>query len=268
VSLPELRKVRESIGAHFNQAQRLFEHQNHNGDSTRSMNGFCHHSEASAGQAGMTLIGLPFVKLEEHNHRTEAELSSLAMVGRLLGHSHDSKTNKDQADARVDTAHATRTLFQYLNQRDNSRRDLKQVICQMLGPRDKRYLCVSQVWLFIVNEGKSHSVPSSKTSDPDRVIELIITSSTLPESNLCGDLLLPLTAQATPSEQSPVNVHVVSEDGWQWLLKPDDCLTYIVSKQQRKTIATCINLRIVPGFCITFLRYHASVCRRFRSLSR
>jgi hypothetical protein len=80
---------------------------------------------------------------------------------RLLGHSRGSQTNKDQAVARPETAHATRTLFQYLNPRDNSRRDLKQVVCHVLGSRDKRYLCVSQIWIFIVNEGKSRLIIGS-----------------------------------------------------------------------------------------------------------
>lgn len=155
VNLPELRNVRNSIDAHFGKVQRLYEQQTHNGDATRSMNGFCHRVEASAGKASMTLIGLPFVQLQEHNHRTESELNSMVIMKRLLGHSRGSQTNKDEVFAHPDTAHATRTLFQYLNPRDNSRRDLKQVICHMLGPREKRYLCVSQVWIFVVNEGKS-----------------------------------------------------------------------------------------------------------------
>lgn len=155
VNLPELRNVRNSIDAHFGKVQRLYEQQTHNGDATRSMNGFCHRVEASAGKASMTLIGLPFVQLQEHNHRTESELNSMAIMKRLLGHSRGSQTNEDQAFAHPNAAHATRTLFQYLNSRDNSRRDLKQVVCHMLGPHDKRYLCVSQVWIFVVNEGKS-----------------------------------------------------------------------------------------------------------------
>ena len=155
VNLPELRNVRDSVEAHLGKAQRLHEQQTHNGDATRSMNGFCHHVEASAGQASMMLVGLPFVQLQEHNHRTESELNSMVIMKRLLSHSRGSQTSKNQAAAHPDTAHATRTLFQYLNPRDNSRRDLKQVVCHMLGPRDKRYLCVSQVWILIVNEGKS-----------------------------------------------------------------------------------------------------------------
>lgn len=156
VNLPELCKVHDSLNAHFDKAQRLYEQQTHNGDATRSMKGFCHHTEASAGQASMTLIGLPFVQLKEHNHRTEAELKSFATINRLLGHSRGSLTNMDQVVARPDTAHAPRTLFQYLNPRDNSRRDLKQVVCHMLGSRDKRYLCVSQIWIFVANEGECH----------------------------------------------------------------------------------------------------------------
>jgi hypothetical protein len=161
VRLPELRNVRNSVDAHLGKAQRLYEQQTHNGETARSMNGFCHHAEARAGQARMTLISLPFVQLKEHNHRTESELSSMAILKRLLGHSRGSQTNKDQAVARPETAHATRTLFQYLNPRDNSRRDLKQVVCHVLGSRDKRYLCVSQIWIFIVNEGKSRLIIGS-----------------------------------------------------------------------------------------------------------
>ena len=69
-------------------------------------------------------------------------------------------------------------------------------------------------------------------------IELIITSSTLPESDLCGDLLLPFTAQTTPPKRSLVNVHVVSADGRQWLLKAADCLTYIVSKHHCRDVGS------------------------------
>ena len=156
VNLPELRKVHNSVDAHFNKAQQLYEQQTHDGGATRRMNGFCHHAEASIEQASMTLIGLPFVQLKEHNHRTEAEFNSFATINRLLLHSRGSQTDQGQSVAYSDTAHATRTLFQYLNSRDNSRRDLKQVVCHMLGPRDKRYLCVSQIWIFVVNEGESH----------------------------------------------------------------------------------------------------------------
>jgi hypothetical protein len=155
VNLPELRKVRESVNDHFDKAQRLYESRAHDRDAARSMNGFCHHTEANSGQARMTLIGLPFVQLEEHSHRTEAELNSFAIINRLLHHSRGSQVNKDQAITHPDTTHPTRTLFQYLNPRDNSRRDLKQVICHMLKPRDKRYLCVSQMWIFVANEGES-----------------------------------------------------------------------------------------------------------------
>jgi hypothetical protein len=66
----------------------------------------------------------------------------------------------------------------------------------------------------------------------DKRVELIITSSTLPESDLCSDLLLPLTTHATPRKQGLVNVHVIFEDGPQWLLKAADCLSYIVSEYQ------------------------------------
>ena len=156
MNLPELSKVRNGVSNHFNEAQRLYEQLTHDGSAKRSMNGFCHHTKAGAGQASMTLIGLPFVQLKQHNHSTEAKLDSVAVINRLLGHSRYDQTSKDEAVSHQDTVHATRTLFQYLNPRDSSRRDLKQVICHMLGPRDKRYLCVTQIWMFIVNEGESH----------------------------------------------------------------------------------------------------------------
>ena len=142
MNLPELSKVRNGVSNHFNEAQRLYEQLTHDGSAKRSMNGFCHHTKAGAGQVSMTLIGLPFVQLKEHKHSTEAELNSVVVMNRLLGHSRYNQTSKDEAVSHQDTVHATRTLFQYLNPRDSSRRDLKQVICHMLGPRDKRYLCV------------------------------------------------------------------------------------------------------------------------------
>jgi hypothetical protein len=97
-------------------------------------------------------------------------------------------------------------------------------------------------------------------NDPNERTELIITSSSLPESDLCGDLILPLTAQATPPKRSLINVHVVSEDGRQWLLKPKDCLTYIVSEYRREATATCTNMMIVKGLCGKLLGYYASFC--------
>lgn len=208
----------------------------------------------------MTLVGLPFVQLQEHNHRIESELNSMVIMKRLLSHSYGSQTSKNQAVAHPDTAHVTRTLFQYLNPRDNSRRDLKQVVCHMLGPRDKRYLCVSQVWILVVNEGKSPLlVWILEATNADHWAELIITSSTLPESDLCGDLLLPLIAQTTLPKRTLVHVHVVSEDGRQWLLRPADCLTYIVSTLQCIGILKCNNTEIVTGFRGKLLRYHASI---------
>ena len=120
VNLPEFRNVRNSVDAYLGKAQRLYEQQTHKGDMKRNMNGFCHHIEASAGQASMTLIGLPFVQLQEHNHRTESELNSMVIMKRLLGHSHGSQTNKVRDVTRPDTVHAARTLFQFLNPRYNS----------------------------------------------------------------------------------------------------------------------------------------------------
>lgn len=154
VNLPELCKVRESVDLHLSEARRLYEQQAHDGDATRTMKGFYHHTNANAGHVRMTLIGLPFIQLKTHHHRTEAELTSMAIINRLLGYSGHNATTKDRPSCLSDTAHTLRTLFQYLNPRDNSRRDLNQVVCHVLGPHDKRYLCVSQVWVFIVNEGE------------------------------------------------------------------------------------------------------------------
>lgn len=193
----------------------------------------------------------------------------MAIMKRLLGHPRGSQTNEDQAFAPPNTAHATRTLFQYLNSRDNSRRDLKQVVCHMLGPHGKRYLCVSQVWIFVVSEGKSTHVGwILEANDSDHWTELIITSSILPESDLCGDLILPLTAQTAVPRRTLVNVHVVSEDGQQWLLRPADCLTYIVSTLKHSEVQTCTKKVIATGFCGKLLRYHASVRRRLCNLPR
>ena len=75
--------------------------------------------------------------------------------------------------------------------------------------------------------------------DSDHWTELIITSSTLPESDLCGDLLLPLTAQTPLPRRTLVTVHVVSEEGQHWLLRPADCLTYIVSTLQHSEVLAC-----------------------------
>lgn len=114
---------------------------------------------------------------------------------------------------------------------------------------------------------KASSVLSLGVTCSDHSTELIITSSTLPESDLCGDLLLPPVSQATLPKQNLVNVHVVSEDGRQWLLKPADCLTYIVSSVEHTSVLTCTNTAMVKGFRSKFFRYHASVRRRLHNLS-
>jgi hypothetical protein len=154
VNLPELYEVSDSINAHLSQAQRLYEQSPNSGNAMRGMNGFCHHTSASAGQVSMTLINMPFLQLREHAHRTETELNPMAILNQLLGRTGHGPEVQTQADTHPHDVHPTRTLFQYLNPRDSSRRDLKQVVCQMLGPADRRYLCVSQVWILIVDEGK------------------------------------------------------------------------------------------------------------------
>jgi hypothetical protein len=101
----------------------------------------------------MTLISIPFLQLRDHDHRTEGIMNSADIINKISGRSRYSQTIRAQAGSHADSANPARTLFQYLNPRDNSRRDLKQVVCHMLGPRDKRYLCVSHLWILIVNEG-------------------------------------------------------------------------------------------------------------------
>lgn len=71
------------------------------------------------------------------------------------------------------------------------------------------------------------------TVDAYRCIELIITSSNLPEKELFEDLLLTPTAQPTPPIQTVVNIHVQAGDGRVWLLDRSDCATYFVSVRTR-----------------------------------
>lgn len=158
VGLPELRKVRNTIHSHLIKAQQDYEHVLHDENVMRSMDGFCHHSDASVDQASMTLISMPFIQLEEHRYHTETKLSPTAIITRLFRRPHHSHKDEVRPGSHNLSAHPTRTLFQYLNPRENGRRDLKQVVCHMLGPRNRRYLCVSQVWILIVNEGESDSV--------------------------------------------------------------------------------------------------------------
>lgn len=60
-------------------------------------------------------------------------------------------------------------------------------------------------------------------------VELIITSSTLSEEEIYGDLVMPTVAQETPPKRNPTNIQVESEDGNLWLFKQSECLTYLVS---------------------------------------
>jgi hypothetical protein len=213
---------------HLSRAQIVHADSLRNGNATRSRNGFCHHTSKSAGQLAITLTSIPFLQLRDHHHRTEGIMNSAEIINKILGRSHYSQTIRAQAGSHANSTNSVRTLFQYLNPRDNSRRDLKQVVCHMLGPRDKRYLCVSHVWILIVNEGKS-ILSRMNCANTDNWIELIITSSTLSETALYDDLLLGAATQPTPPKQTLVNIHVESEDGRVWLLRQSDCLTYFVS---------------------------------------
>lgn len=95
---------------------------------------------------------MPFLQLKRHGQQTEAQLKPLAVINRLRGRT---AQGQNAAESQSDHSHPSRTLFQYLNPRNNSRRDLKQVVCRTLDPRDGRFLFVSQVWILVVNEGRS-----------------------------------------------------------------------------------------------------------------
>jgi hypothetical protein len=49
------------------------------------------------------------------------------------------------------------TLFQFLHPKGDVRRDLKQAITQLSTSYRKPYLCVTQLWALLVNDGKSMS---------------------------------------------------------------------------------------------------------------
>jgi hypothetical protein len=154
LNLPELRGIRKSVMEHLGAAQTLHEQVLQSGIATRIMNGFCHHTDGSADRARMTLISMPFLQLREHGNRTEAKFSSMAVIDKLMGRARYGQTIQTQPWTDSETAHSPRTLFQYMNPRNNSRRDLKQAVCHMLEARDRRYLCVSQVWILVINEGE------------------------------------------------------------------------------------------------------------------
>jgi len=223
--MPELQTIRSGLDEHLSAAQTIHEQLQQNGSAMRNMNGFCHVSKDDGVRPRMALISMPFLQLKEHGHRTEAQLKPSEIIRRLKG-----RTIRDQSVAESNSAHThpSRTLFQYLNPRNNSRRDLKQVVCRMLGPRDRKLLFVSQVWVLIVNEGQSDKCVSDAV-DAYRYIELIITSSNLPEKDLFEDLFLTPAAQPTPPIHTVVNIHVQSADGRVWLFDRSDCDTYFVS---------------------------------------
>jgi hypothetical protein len=156
VTLPGLHEIRDSVGAHLNKAQKLYEQVLHNGSPTRSMNGYCHHAQATADQVSMTLISMPILQLRHHMHHAESKFRPRAIIDQLVGRSQTDQKIGAQPEWYSQSAYATRTLFQYLNPRNSSRRDLKQVVCQMLDAKDARYLCVSHVWMLVIGEGRSH----------------------------------------------------------------------------------------------------------------
>lgn len=80
----------------------------------------------------------------------------------------------------------------------------------------------------------------------------MITSSTLPESDLYSDLLLTPTAPLAPPKRCPVNIHVETEDQRTWLLKPDDCLTYFVSTKFWKTYESLTKSHVSQDFAAHF----------------
>lgn len=149
--MPELHTIRSGLDEHLSAAQTLHEQLQQNGSATRDMKGFCHVSKGARAHPQMALISMPFLHLKGHGLQTEAQLKPLAVINRLRGRT---VHGREVAVSRSDHTHPSRTLFQYLNPRNNSRRDLKQVVCRTLGPRDGRFLFVSQVWILIVNEGQ------------------------------------------------------------------------------------------------------------------
>lgn len=153
MTLPELRRICNDIKDHFDKAQRLHEKVLRHGSTMRSMEGFCHKTDDETSQVRLTLINMPFVQLKGHGHGTQAKLDPRAIAEKLLGRPLQSPSPAFQHGSYAANAHTMRTLFQYLNPRQSSRRDLKQVVCHMLDPNDKRYLHVSQLWVLLINEG-------------------------------------------------------------------------------------------------------------------
>ncbi|CZT19463.1 uncharacterized protein RCC_05314 [Ramularia collo-cygni] len=201
---PELRNARWQVESHFQDVQRLYEKLPHHSNSIPYMEEFCHSVDTY--DTGMVFACVPFYDLRPHGHQTEARLKLSPILSRLWpGGPPDTPSNKHSS-----IGHPARTLFQSLNPRNNSRRDLKQVACQMLPHRDQRYLYLSQVWFLVINH------------------DLIITCSTLAENELYGDMLQkPATTNERPPKHKVLSIRLKTHDKNTWLLEQDDCSTYL-----------------------------------------
>ncbi len=149
--LSEIRKVSQLVKSHLDRVQQLHEKVPQSGDTVRHIEGFCESTVND--QHTITSACVPYLQLQKHGQPTNQKLD-LRFLLRTAVHSSQQSSSSETQPELVDTAHPVRTLFQSLNSRSNSRRDLKQVVCQMLDPQDMRYLCLSQAWFLIINEGQ------------------------------------------------------------------------------------------------------------------
>lgn len=205
------------------------------------MEPFCHQTTAKKSQPNILSACIPFFDLREHNHQTDAKLT-LGLIEKLRAQSTSSDGSGVQPCTSSDTTHPMCTLFQSLNPRNNSRRDLKQVVCQMLEPKDRRYLYLSQVWFLVINEGNTPRMFGMAIADAH--VELIITCSVLAEDELLGDLLQrSTTAKGKLPMRGILNIHLETPDGNNWIFEHADCSTYLVGRTNGCRAATALTER-------------------------
>lgn len=153
--------MRDEIETHLQTVQQNYEKLSQGGSPMRYMETFCHETAFKDGELDVLSICVPFLELQKHNHQSEGKLALPRFLDRWSGNI----ASPDDHTAFSTTSHSPRTLFQLLNPRNNTRRDLKQVICQMLAPTDRRFLNVSQTWMVIVNNGTRHVTGERMTAN-------------------------------------------------------------------------------------------------------
>lgn len=195
---------------HLAQTQKLHELTPHNANTKRHMDDFCRQDTKQ--DISILSACFSFAWLQEHTPKRDMRRELIAdLKNQILGRRRHHASHLGENIVLSESAHPSRTLFQFLNPKSDRRIDLNQVVCRDPSAKLEHYICLQQVWILMIND------------------EILVTCSVLSEKELFGDLIQ-LHPPSTRSSTEPCAGHIKVDtpDGRHWLLRRTDCRTYFV----------------------------------------